>query len=91
MLKATYIGTVVQSPVFLTWTLYVLQILHATCAGSALCQNSSDSMNDIPSELSSPGESHFGSCIKEARLSWLSYDHGGVYDVDSTSTCRFEA
>ena len=51
-----YTRTVGQSPVCLTWTLHILQILHATCAGSALCQNSSDSMNDFPSELSSPGE-----------------------------------
>ena len=29
-----------------------VQILHATFAGSALCQTSSDSLNDLPSELS---------------------------------------
>ncbi|CAL5227664.1 g10671 [Coccomyxa viridis] len=31
-------------------------VFHATCAGPALCQNSSDSLNDLPSELSG-GES----------------------------------
>ena len=31
------------------------QVLHATCAGSALGQSSSDSLNDLPAELSSSG------------------------------------
>ena len=33
-----------------------VQILHATCAGAVMAQSSSDSMNDIPPELSSDGE-----------------------------------
>ena len=33
-----------------------VQILHATCAGAVMAQSSSDSMNDIPPELSSVGE-----------------------------------